>query len=81
MLFRSYAPWPTVDVKYLTEDSVTLVVQVNGRVRARIDLAKGASEEEVFKIAKSDPNVSKHIDGKEIRKVIFVPDRLLNLVV
>jgi len=63
------------------EDEVEIPVQVNGRVRGRVKVAAGAGEEEVVKLALADPGVAHHADGKRIVKKIFVPDRLLNLVV
>lgn len=77
----SFCPWPEVDDKYLKDDAVTYVIQVNGKVRGRMDMDKGLSKEDLMEYAQNDPNVSKFLDGKEIRKVIFVPDKLLNLVV
>ena len=77
----SYARWPLVDKKYLTDDSVVYVVQVNGKVRGRMEMKKGLSKEELLELAQSDESVIKHIEGKELRKVIFVPNKLLNLVV
>lgn len=77
----SFCPWPTVEPKYLKDDTVTYVIQVNGKVRGRMDMDKGLSKEDLMEYAQNDPNVSKFLDGKEIRKVIFVPDKLLNLVV
>ena len=77
----AYAPWPKAEDKWLHDESATYVVQVNGKLRGRFDLPKGQTEEVILAAAKEDPSVSKHIDGKEIRKVIFVPDKLLNIVV
>ena len=57
-----------------------LVVQVNGKVRARIAAAVGVSEDEALALALADPNVRAHLNGKELRKRIYVPDKLLNLV-
>jgi leucyl-tRNA synthetase len=61
-------------------DQLTLVVQVNGRLRARIELAPGSDEEQAMTIAMNDPNVTRHTENKEIRKIIYIPDRLLNIV-
>ncbi|MFQ5729142.1 MAG: leucine--tRNA ligase, partial [Waddliaceae bacterium] len=77
----AFHPWPIVDEKYLHEETATYVIQVNGKLRGRFELPKGLSEEEILDCAKKDPHVSRFLDGKEIRKVIFVPDKLLNLVV
>jgi leucyl-tRNA synthetase len=65
----------------LEVDRVTLVVQVNGKIRARIETSPGISEAEAFELATSDSNVRAQIDGKEIRKRIYVPGKLVNLVV
>jgi leucyl-tRNA synthetase len=57
------------------------VVQVNGKVRAKVELAAGASKDDALEAALDIDNVQRHMDGKAVRKVIHVPDRLLNLVV
>ncbi|MBM3215246.1 leucine--tRNA ligase [Candidatus Poribacteria bacterium] len=75
------AGWPTVDPSALEVDTVTLVVQVNGRLRARVELPTGASEEDAKAAGLADENVRRHLEGKTIRKVIFVQNKLLNLVV
>jgi leucyl-tRNA synthetase len=73
--------WPELDPAALVQDEVTLVVQVNGKVRGRVAVPTGASEEEAQAAALGDDNVRRHTDGKTVRKVIHVPDKLLNLVV
>jgi len=73
--------FPEPDEKALSRDKFLLVVQVNGKLRARIDAVCGASEEEAVRLALSHPNVQEHIKGKEVKKKIYVPDKLLNLVV
>ena len=78
------AEWPYLgveQVKLAHNAEVEIPVQVNGRVRGRVKVAAGAGEEEVVKLALADPGVAHHADGKRIMKKIFVPDRLLNLVV
>lgn len=77
----SYYPWPQVDPKYLVEESVTYVIQVNGKLRCRLDLPKDKSEEQLLALATKDENVNRFIDGKEISKIIFVPNKLINIVV
>jgi leucyl-tRNA synthetase len=64
----------------LAIEAITLVVQVNGKVRARIAAAVGVSEDEALALALADPNVRAHLNGKELRKRIYVPGKLLNLV-
>lgn len=76
-----YAEYPKANEKYLVDDQVTYVVQVNGKVRGRFDLPKGKSEQEITEMAKIEPSVAKFVDGKEVVKSIFVPDKLLNIVV
>jgi len=75
------ASWPAFNEDLAREDEVEIVVQVSGRVRGRVRVAAGAAEEEVVKLALADPGVSNHANGKRIVKKIFVPDKLLNLVV
>lgn len=72
--------WPEVDEKALVEDSKLIVVQVNGKLRAKITVAADASKEEVEALGMSDEQVQKHTEGKTVRKVIYVPGKLLNIV-
>lgn len=73
-------PWPTVDEAALVKDTITIVAQVNGKVRAKLDAPATADKEELEKMALADDSVLKHIDGKMIRKVIVVPGKLVNIV-
>jgi leucyl-tRNA synthetase len=68
------------DALALAAEEITLIVQVNGKVRARISAGAGVSEDEAVALAMAEPNVRAHLDGKELRNRIYVPDRLLNLV-
>ncbi len=68
------------DESVLAADEITLVVQVNGKVRARIPAAAGVSEADAVALALGDPNVRVHLGGKQVRKHIYVQDKLLNLV-
>ncbi|MBL8898789.1 MAG: leucine--tRNA ligase [Planctomycetes bacterium] len=77
----SRQPWPSYDPKWLVDDEVGIPVQVNGKLRASLTVPKGAKQEQVLELALAEPGVQKQLDGKPIRKVIFVPDRMLNLVV
>ena len=65
----------------LAVDEITLVVQVNGKIRARLQVAPGISEDDAFTLAMDQAAVQAQLDGKQIRKRIYVPDKLLNLVV
>jgi leucyl-tRNA synthetase len=75
------AVWPTFDPAKAVADTVEFVVQVNGKVRARMPMPRGIAEAEARDAALADPHVQTFIDGKQLRKLIFVPDRLVNLVV
>ena len=74
-------PWPQADPALLTSDTVTLVVQVNGKLRDRIEAPAEASKEELLRLARESEKVAKHLDGSEIVKEIVVPGKLVNLVV
>ena len=74
------AGWPTVDESALVKDSIELVVQVNGKVRAKLNVPATADKEAVEALAKDEPNVQKFTEGKTIRKVIVVPGKLVNIV-
>lgn len=76
-----HAAWPQADNTALVEDEKLVVVQVNGKVRGKITVAANASEDQVKDLALTDATVIKFIDGKALRKVIYVPGKLLNLVV
>ena len=74
------AAWPQVDESALVKDSIELVVQVNGKVRAKLEVPANADKDTVENLAKAEPNVQKFTDGKTIRKVIVVPGKLVNIV-
>jgi leucyl-tRNA synthetase len=74
-------PWPEADPQLLERDTYMLVVQVNGKLRDRIEVAADTPEEELVELSKSSENVQRHLDGKAIVKEIVVPGRLVNLVV
>ena len=75
------AAWPVADAELATSVDVTLVVQVNGKVRGKLSVARGASESEAMARAREDARIRAWVEGKEITRTVFVPDRLLNLVV
>ncbi|MBA6144601.1 MULTISPECIES: leucine--tRNA ligase [Pseudomonas] len=74
------AGWPAVDEAALVQDTVTLVVQVNGKLRGQVEMPAAASREEIEAAARSNENVLRFIDGLAIRKVIVVPGKLVNIV-
>ena len=73
-------PWPQVDEAALKRDSLTIVVQINGKLRGRIDVAADADRDTVEKAALADDNVKRHIADATVRKVIVVPGKLVNIV-
>ncbi|WP_435234713.1 leucine--tRNA ligase [Psychromonas sp. PT13] len=73
-------PWPNVDESALVEDSKLIIVQVNGKLRAKITVPADAQQDAVEKLGFADDNVSKFTDGKTVRKIIYVPGKLLNIV-
>ena len=77
----SYDAWPTYDESKLVVDQVTVIVQVNGKMRAKLDVAKDASQDEVKELALQQANVKPFIEGKEIKKVIVIPNKIVNIVV
>jgi leucyl-tRNA synthetase len=77
----SLAAWPPVDPALLVEDEVTVAIQVKGKLRDTITVAKGTSKEDLEALALASDKVQRALDGAAIRKVIVVPDRLVNLVV
>lgn len=76
----SYCKYPEVELSYLEDQVMTYVVQVNGKVRGRFDLPKDQTQEVVLESAKKQPLIMKHIGVSEIERVIFVPNKLLNIV-
>jgi leucyl-tRNA synthetase len=74
-------PWPQADPELLSADTVTLVVQVNGKLRDRIEAAADAPESELLALARKSEKVRRHLDGREVVKEVVVPGKLVNLVV
>mgnify|MGYP003664268645 FL=1 len=75
------APWPEVDESLLVDDEVTIAIQVRGKLRDTITVAKGSSKEHLEELALASEKVQRSLDGAEIKKVIVVPDRLVNIVI
>jgi len=73
-------PWPSYDEKLTVDEKVTIVVQVNGKIRDKFDAAHSTSSEELEKTARALPGIQKWMDGKTIVKIIVVPDKLVNIV-
>jgi leucyl-tRNA synthetase len=77
----AYAPWPQFDERYLEEDEIDVPVQVNGKLRAVVRVSKAASKDAVLEAAKADPKVQSYLEGVKLVKEVFIPGRLVNLVV
>ncbi|SDI79696.1 leucine--tRNA ligase [Natribacillus halophilus] len=76
----TYEPWPTYDESYLVEDEVEVVLQVNGKVRSKMQMSKEATKEKMEEVALADEKIAANIEGKTIQKVIAVPGKLVNIV-
>ncbi len=73
--------WPKWEEKYLVQDEVTIAVQINGKVRGKLVVSRNTEEAEVEKLAKQLPNILKWIEGKDVKKVIVVPQKIVNIVI
>ena len=82
MLFRSFASarWPTYDPAKITDELVEIAVQVNGKLRGQVSVPNAATAQTVQEAAQRNRNVARYLDGKTLRKVIHVPNKLINLV-
>ena len=75
------AAWPAFDIALCVDDVLEIAVQVNGKVRGRAALARDADEAAARAAALADPNVSKFLDGKALKKLVYVPGKILNFIV
>ncbi len=79
--FISLETFPSWDSSLIEEETFTLVIQVNGKVRAQVEVSTSILEKEAIEIAKQQPKVQKYLEGKKIKRVIYVPKKLVNFVV
>jgi leucyl-tRNA synthetase len=77
----AYEPWPAYDESKCAESTVEVVLQVNGKIRSKVSVAKDTANEELERLAFGDANIQRHIDGKRIIKKIVVPNKLVNIVI
>ncbi len=77
----AYASWPILDESYLVKDTIVLPLQINGKVRANIEVSPQISKEDVLSLAKENENIAKYLSEGELRKEIYVPGRIVNFVV
>jgi leucyl-tRNA synthetase len=73
--------WPEFDEKYLATDTITIAVQINGKLRGEVEVSADANEKTVTEAAKTQPKVAGYLAGQTIRKAIYVPKKLVNFVV
>ena len=74
-------PWPKVNPQYLENDEATVVIQINGKRRGEVIVSKDASEEDVYSEVQNIKNIKDALSGKNILKSIYVPNRILNIVI
>src|SRR5439155_15463592 len=73
--------WPNYDEKLLIEDEVEIVIQINGKVRARMTVSINATDEEIETAVLAEPKIQQHLAGKTIKKVVVIPKKLVNIVI
>jgi leucyl-tRNA synthetase len=76
----AYEPWPEHDPQYLVAETLVVAVQINGKLRAKIEVPADADEDAVLGLANEDENVSRHLEGAVVRRAIYVPGRIVNFV-
>lgn len=76
----SYVPWPTFDEAHLIEDEIEVVIQVNGKVRAKATIARDMAKEDLETLALANELIQEQLEGKTIRKVVVIPNKLVNIV-
>jgi leucyl-tRNA synthetase len=77
----AYAPWPEYDPQSLVSEMLQIPVQINGKVRSRIEVPADADEERVIELARADEQVLRYIEGKELKRAIYVRGRIVSFVV
>ncbi|MFP6828340.1 MAG: leucine--tRNA ligase, partial [Gammaproteobacteria bacterium] len=77
----AYAAWPEADAALLKTDTIEVPVQVNGKMRGRIEIPADATEDLVLKLAREDSNVARNLEGKQVTRAIYVPGRIVNFVI
>lgn len=76
-----YEPWPTYDESMVAEEEITIAVQVNGKVRGSVTVAAQTPKDKVLARARAEENVARHLEGKTLRREIYVPRKIVNFVV
>jgi leucyl-tRNA synthetase len=75
------APWPLYNPRLAEEETHRLIVEINGKMRDTIEIAKGITQKEAERAAFASSRANPHLEGKKIKKIIFIPNRLINFVV
>ena len=73
--------WPTYDEKFIEDESINVVVQINGKKRGLLNLKKDTDEKELLSLIKKDEKLDKYLENKEIKKQIFVKNKIINLII
>ena len=73
--------WPSYSEALIEDEKTNVVIQINGKKRSILNINKGLSEKEVFRLSKNEGSVEKYIKGKEIKKIIFIQDKLINILI
>jgi leucyl-tRNA synthetase len=73
-------PWPVWSEEALEQDMATVVIQVNGKLRGKLDVAAGTDARDIERLALAEPNIARHLDGLIVRRVVVIPDKLVNVV-
>ena len=75
------SPWPEADPKAMIREEVTIVVQLNGKLKDKMELSKDLSKEELEKAVLNNPKIVQNLEGKTVKKVIVIPGKLVNIVI
>ena len=73
--------WPKIDEKFLIEENINFVVQINGKKRGLIKVNRDISEDDIIKLVKENNEINKYIKNQELKKKIFVPNKLINIII
>ena len=73
--------WPTYDEKFIEDESINVVIQINGKKRGLLNLKKDTDEKELLSLIKKDETINKFIEGREIKKQIFVKNKIINFII
>ena len=78
---KNYNTWPIYDDKFTEDENITVVIQINGKKRGLLNLIKDTDEKELLSLIKKDETLKKYIEGKKIKKQIFVKNKIINFII